>query len=231
MDLWRFALNAPKEFHTMEQFVTGSGYNPSIDGEIINFQYLSNDIDYGYGVEFEDRTIFVFRGTRKTFESWIKNFDVYPLREDLLKKGPWGDGTIHDGFYSGWSAFKDMVNNMAGSKPIFCTGHSRGGALCTLCARHIAKNLKKTCSNIAFAAPMQGTNNYRDEFNLLPIDSTLIVNGYDIVPTLPPQKLGFRSVGKTIQLKQPFWHKWLCRTKDHYPSEYDKALTKFFNQK
>ena len=206
---------------------------------VLNFTPMNNKDDYGFIAEFSDKILFAFRGTKGKLEPWIQNFDPYPLKDDgkvayikdTLKGGLWGDGMIHDGFYTAWSFFKDPVTQylkaMNEKKDIYCTGHSRGGALSTLCSRHIAKNLGMPCSCISYGAPSQGIAAYRDQYNLLPIYHTRVVNGYDIVPNLPPYDLGFRHVGILMNLSQPAWHKWFHRIRDHFYTSYTKAIKKY----
>jgi len=229
-DMWRYAVVATKEPTKLD---------PAKYGETINFIPMNNKDDYGFIAEFKDRIIICFRGTKGKLEPWIQNFDPYPLKDDEkrayletnLKKGIWGDGIIHDGFYTAWSYFKDTITNFIKdadkTKPILCTGHSRGGALTTLCSRHITKNMGISCSCISYGAPAQGISRYRDEYSILPIYSTRVVNGYDIVPTLPPYDLGFRQVGNLLELHQPLWHKWFHRIRDHFYSNYTKAIKKY----
>lgn len=218
-DIWKFAYIAYQEprANTDSAFLFKSIFTP-----------MNNNLDYGYIAEFEDRIIIAFRGTKGKFESWFTNFE---FEKDSLPDGK----NIHQGFYDGWSAFKDTISNYikinGDNKKIYITGHSRGGALCSLCARHIAKNLKMPCCNLAFAPPKQGNKEYRDEFNLLPIDSTNIINGYDIVPNVPFYDLGFRDVGKTLHLSQPWWHKWFHEIRDHYPENYTKAIFNYSKEK
>jgi predicted lipase len=230
-DLWRYAKLATSEPQNKDEFIS---LNSDLSDNLIEFIPMENFLDYGYIAEYENRIVFCYRGTKGKIQAWLSDFDAYPLQYDgspVLQSGRWGEGCIHDGFYTGWSYFKPIITDYVKvlkknkiKKELLCTGHSRGGALSTLCARHIAKNLKLSCSNISFGAPAQGTKQYRDEYNKLPIDSTYVINGYDIVPTMPPKQFGFRHVGKPFLLSQPIWHKWFCKISDHYYSSYEKKI-------
>jgi len=206
------------------------------------FYFFRNKVDFAYFAIYQDHIVISFEGT-KNIKGWISNFDPYPLNGDeynkkYLKNGRWGRGTIHDGFYTSWSFFKPCINKIietyhldSKDKLIFISGHSRGGALAELCSRHLAKNLKIENSCITFAAPACGTKKYRDQFRLLPINGTRIINGWDIVPDLPPKSFGFRhGCSNKIWIKKIFWKKWMpwLRIKDHYLSSYDKAIKKRF---
>jgi predicted lipase len=197
------------------------------------FIVMDNGTDYGYYAEYEDYSVISFAGTKglekpNGTRTWISNFDAYPLRElpeditedrkriiistfGLVKDGPWGKGTIHDGFYTGWLFFKNLVNACINkNKAIFCTGHSRGGALAVLCGRHIAKNIHDIpapISVLSFGNPSVGIKEFRDEYEHLGLFTTRITHGVDIVPTMPPYALGFRHVGNHVYLDCPAWQK------------------------
>lgn len=241
-DMWKFA-EAAKHEPTGTELLFKNAI----------FTVFKNDMDYMYIAEFNDRIIMSFRGSQYNLKAWINDFDTYPLKDDLLKKGPWGDGIIHDGFYTAWSRFKqrvdvylkeylkrtridvsvDDINKIRKfdfgryiDKPIFCTAHSRGAALVTLCSRHLAKNCGISNSCISFGSPAQGIKEYRDQYNKLPIDHTRVVNGYDIVPKFPPRALDFRHVGKLFWMKQPWWHWLFCKIYDHFYSSYERKIDK-----
>jgi predicted lipase len=238
---------------------------PLLEGSI--YTRLKNDTDFGFIAEFEDRVIIAFRGsTGGTLKTWLSNFDPYPLRKDkpisrvhdfvhtmkkikkeevedslraegILKNGPWGKGTIHDGFYTAWLFFKktigDYVKKVKRDKPILITGHSRGGSLAELCARHIAKNMGRPCSCVQTGAPAVGIRAYRDEYNLLPIHHTLVVVDTDPVPELPPHALGFRHVGSYLHIESgKFWRlyylSYILRFTNHVPKHYWKAIKRHF---
>ncbi len=231
-DLWRYACLAKSEPKTEKTNTLLCDSNVFIP--------MSNDTDYGYIAEFEDRVIISFRGTRGELKPWIENFDPYPLQCDLeknmylstiLKQGSWGKGIIHDGFYNAWLFFKpvidDYLKQMPTYKKIRITGHSRGGALCTLCSRHLAKNrgLRSTC--ISFGAPAQGVFEYAKELNSLSFQHIRVTHGYDIVPSLPPESLGFMHGGLHNWLPEPKIHKWFNKIRDHFYSSYTTGLIQY----
>ncbi|MBN1604716.1 MAG: lipase family protein [Chitinispirillaceae bacterium] len=200
---------------------------------------MENSLDFGYYAEYDNRIIICFQGTKNP-AAWVSDFDVYPLRSDYhISDGYWGKGTICDGFYTGWSAFKPVITSLIrnsdpiknkegkwGYKPIFNAGHSRGGTLSILSARHIAKNLNIPCSCVASGSPAPGNKELRDEIDGLPINLTRVVKGYDIVTTLPPKSFGFRQPGKLLWLpakKITRVFKFI-RIKHHFYSEYTKSL-------
>lgn len=206
------------------------------------FIYLRNNIDYAYVAIYKDHVVICFQGTGRNVRAWISNFDAYPLKKDAyrgtyLKDGPWGKGCIHDGFYTGWSFFKPAIDKLLKSynidpqkTPIFITGHSRGGALGELCARHLAKNRGIPCSIITFGSPAPGTKVYRDQFRLLPINGTWVRNKWDIVTFMPPPAFGFKhGCANRVWLNRKRKISKLIpgsRIRAHYYTSYDKQVMK-----
>jgi predicted lipase len=194
--------------------------NDNINGPGIT--KLKRDNDFGYAKEEGDLLTFCFAGSND-FKDWMENIQFFKLTEG---------NTIHKGFYDAWSSFKEEVGKIAtdfltrrAKGKILVVGHSRGGAMAILCARHLAKNLKYANTLVTFGAPMLGDETYHNEFETLPIEATCLQNGWDIVCSLPPEKFGFFRVGKQFYLKQLFWHllPWM-RVSDHL--EYKKILEK-----
>lgn len=200
---------------------------------------MVHELDEGYVAIYKDKVIVAFKGT-KNIKAWLSNVDTYPLDGDSklsilgqLKHGPWGKGTIHDGFYEGWMQFKDEIDKIVVpeakvGKAVFVTGHSRGGSMATLCARHLAKNrgIKSTC--ITFGAPTVGTVEYAFEANnILKLNLTNVIHGYEFTQYVPPDELGFAYAGKMVMLPEPGWHKLFCKIRDHFPSTTTKALIKY----
>jgi len=234
-----------------------SGSEP-IFSDAINFIHIVTEMDYAYFAEFEDMVVVGVRGTDtkekgvRGIKTWLSNIDAYPLREledavksgrspeevlrqaGLIKDGEWGKGTIHDGFYTMWKRFKPQLDSLiksvrVNSKPVLSTGHSRGGPMAELFARHIVKNVgwdRSMVSCVTFGAPAAGTKDYREEFRNIGIRAINVVNGYDMVPTLPPRLLGFRHGSYRKWMSQPSWHKILMRIRDHLPENYTKRISK-----
>lgn len=208
LDTFRFADIAYKAPKGTEPIFNGATFTPLVKGD-----------DFGFIAEYDKRIVIAFRGTNSSLELWLENFDPYPLKDDQ---------TIHDGFYDGWIQFKGDIDAkvVPVQKSILVTGHSRGAALATLCARHLAKNRGRQCSSITYGSPRVGNKVYRDQYNALPINTTRVVNGYDFAEEMPPHILGFRHVGNRYWLGQPRWHRIFRRIRDHLPKNYMEALEK-----
>jgi len=183
------------------------------------FRVIDSVNDYCYIAEFDEYTVVCFRGTDGDIGAWVNNFDVIKLER----------GKFHNGFYDSYKLMEKEIEMCLKrtdlTKKLYVVGHSRGGALACMCSYWLIKRaVKKELCCFAYGMPAQGNKEYRNEFNLMPIDCTCVVNGYDMVPNLPPKQLGFRHVGKTYWLSQPIWHKLFCKIKDHLPKSYSERL-------
>jgi Lipase (class 3) len=216
-DIWRYANLAYDE---------PVDSNSSILLKDSTFTRMKNDTDFFFIADFPrdpERVIISFRGTPGKPKPWISNLDFKAVRDI-------DGGTVHEGFYLGWNSFEQTINDYVQTVhptvPIFCTGHSRGAALSTLCAFHLVKKFPfHKISNINFGCPKVGKADFRDSYNYLPIYTSRVVNGYDLVPSLPLWDMGFRDLCPSIDLYEPFWHNWIFKIHDHIT--YDKAVKRY----
>jgi hypothetical protein len=254
-DTWRYAEAASHSFPEtppLDKF-------PEFESAI--YTAMSNDEDFAYIAEFNDRLIFCFQGT-KDLKAWIGDFDAYPLQDPNPKKylvytnDPNRPGYIHCDFYKSWLKFKDpfqqYLQKFAQDKtkqsadrkdrlgeiwidnklpPVYYIGHSRGGALNQLAARDAAKNLGIPCSCFSFGAPRVGTKQYREEMDGLPINFTNIHHGSEFTQYLPPEWAGFRHAGKALQLEEPWWHVLFDKIKDHFYSTTTDSIARYSKSK
>jgi len=227
VDMWRYAesSNHAKEFESYD-FLKDKKITKCIHEEC--FSFVSEE---------ENRIVFVFAGTQGNLKSWLLDFLALPISDETTKHTKTKElGTIHSGFYSIWEKSKTMVDEIisrAGTKQIFVTGMSQGGAVATLCARHLVKNRNVNKTNltlVSFGAPAQGLKEYASQINELISTHFRVVDGYDIVPTMPPIKLGFVHGGSFIWLSAPWWHKFIYKVKAHFYSSYTKGLMKKFTK-
>ena len=178
----------------------------------------THDNDYMCISQRSGRVIIAFKGS-DDIQDWISNMIT-------------GIGdTEHKGFQESFNKFIPELNQYLADAPgleIVVTGHSRGAALATQCAEFIADTLSLPCSCLAFASPRVGTKTFRNHYNKLPIDHTVIRNGWDIVTYLPTEILGYRHVGKSVRLKRPWYRKYsmTMRSLDHKSEAYDKSINK-----
>jgi hypothetical protein len=143
-----------------------------------------------------DGVILAFRGTlppdspnhEQTFEDWLKDADA------VLVSQPNIQGKVHTGFWEAldalWPALLAEVERQraaAPGKPLYITGHSKGGAMADLAAARLAlAGIPNTVCTFAAAHP--GNADFARFFDgLQAIESaTRYEYADDIVPHLPP---------------------------------------------
>ncbi len=140
-------------------------------------------------------SILVFRGSQN-FQDWLANLNALPVACPGL-----GKGQVHQGFRDslmvGWREIAEALDQE--TAPLFYTGHSLGGALAVLAAAHRPPRALYT-----FGAPKVGDQFFCRALQAVP--HYRLVNGHDIVPSLPPDYsgLGFiHSVAPLRLVKQP----------------------------
>lgn len=145
--------------------------------------FFAIENDYMDVYQWQGKIFFILRGS-DDLEDWIDNCGFMETFKESAS-----------GFYA---IVKIAIAN---HRDIYFTGHSRGGALATFLAEYCAYLLQKPCSCITFGSPRPERKKFRDHYNKLPIDHTNIFIKGDIIATsLTHYALGFRHVGKCIEL-------------------------------
>jgi hypothetical protein len=149
-----------------------------------------------------DEFLVSIRGTQ-TPEEWAKNFTAVP--------NPWsevpGFGFVHLGFEQLWrrvrgSVFQGLRNAPKGAR-ITIVGHSLGGAMATLGAADIKRNLGRDVNVDLWTVgcPRVGFMRFRNNFNNLIPKNFRVVNQGDVVPHVPSVLQFFAHVGKEIDVR------------------------------
>jgi triacylglycerol lipase len=160
----------------------------------------------GYGfvarVKKTNQFIVSIRGTQ-TPEEWVRNFTAVP--------NPWseipGFGFVHLGFEQMWRRVRASVLHGLRQVPagarITLVGHSLGGAMATLGAADIKRNLGKDVrvDLWTIGCPRIGLVRFRNNFNSLIPDSVRVVNQGDVVPHVPSLLQLFAHVGKEVDVR------------------------------
>jgi len=142
-------------------------------------------------------TIAAFAGTDPAaLSNWVTNFNLGQRTRD-----------IHRGFEDAFAAVWDDVATALKSNalPLFITGHSLGGALAVIAAARLHRELKIDATAIyTFGAPRVGSAAFANTYNGCGLGERTyrLIHGLDIVPTLPPSRLGFRHAGRMIVCKR-----------------------------
>ncbi|NJL57574.1 lipase family protein [bacterium] len=142
--------------------------------------------------------IIAFCGS-ESLPDWLTNFDCV---NDL---GPFPESSVHEGFQD--SLFPVLlqiasclrISNLQGTKKLWLTGHSLGGALAVLLAAMFAVEKIPICGVYTYGAPRLGNLSFAKSYDECLGDITYrLVNEGDLVPHLPPEFLGFLHCGKAI---------------------------------
>ncbi len=167
-----------------------------------------------------------FRGTEQKIKDFATDLEMgtQPMKGDRM--------CVHEGFQSAidsvWEEIAESLSRL--TCPVFYTGHSLGAALATLAAGRRAPNAVYT-----FGSPMVGNEEFVRSLDATPIHR--VVDGDDIIATLPPEALGFRHAGNVYRLPEPPSSKalfpsrilpWLCSPPkpfaDHAPINYLRGI-------
>lgn len=146
------------------------------------------------------KIIVSFRGTRG-LPAWKENFDAIDRKE--FEKH---EARVHEGFWEGFIALREAIWRhirqwVSSGYTVEFTGHSRGGALCTIASWRLWVELEIESKCIPFAAPRQGGKRYAaiiedtDEIDILNVRTK-----YDIVTRVPPVALGYTHIGPSLVL-------------------------------
>jgi hypothetical protein len=133
----------------------------------------------------------VFRGT----EGFLDVIENLRTISEPLPGG--GTARVHTGFEDQYLSVRADVERALEhvSDPLFITGHSLGAALATLAAagrkvQGVYTFGSPRVGNQAFVDSLKGTNIFR------------VVDDQDVVPTLPPEGLGFVHAGELHHLTE-----------------------------
>jgi triacylglycerol lipase len=166
------------------------------------FDFFDNADTQGFVAESGDAIIVAFRGTQP-------NRPMDWFVDAQATRGQWDHnvGEVHDGFYKAlrkvWGVTlangevlpRRLVNR--GSKTIWITGHSLGGALAELCAAQAMFVSRIPVQGVyTFGQPRVGDKNFAAAVNeKLGSGIYRFVNDRDIVPRVPLFTMGFCHYG------------------------------------
>jgi triacylglycerol lipase len=142
-------------------------------------------------------TIVAFAGSDPLkVEDWITDFNVQRSTEDLHRG-------FQDAVATVWPAISPVIaNRPVPENPLFCTGHSLGGALAIIAAGRAMSELNVEATAVyTFGSPRTGGAAFFDGYTPRLGDATFrLVHGTDIVATVPtPSPADFRHVGRSMQ--------------------------------
>ena len=154
-----------------------------------------DDIDACLVGESTDSVIVAFRGTLPpSWQSWPSVLDWL---QDLLcepESRPDVPGKVHTGFYDATSAIIADVAatvrslNPTGTKPVYVTGHSLGGAMASIAAwiMRAQPHAITTAQVVTFASPKPGDGAFKSAYEKVFANHVRYESYDDLVPLLAP---------------------------------------------
>ena len=156
--------------------------------------------DGGFVAESTNEIVIALQGTNDVVD-WIKNLQ--------FEKSSFLRSKVHRGFLKGMRSIKNSVQASLDeisdwkTKRIFVTGHSRGGAIGILLAKHLnhafGSELSHVISVYCFGCPRVGVSEFFDSWEL-GNTTFLYINEADPIPSVPPQLDGFVHVAEQLVL-------------------------------
>lgn len=181
-------------------------YYPKLNNHILHNNPACEIVEHYAGSDYcfvsyeQERVIFSFAPS-DDIKDWVNDFKS-GNKNELNENG------VHKGFNKSFEQFKQFITNnlnTVGTRDIFFTGHSRGGALAQLGAM-LSGELGKPTHCITSGSPRVFNKKMRDHFALLPIYCTNIINVHDVVPMLPPKVMGYYRTRSWKVLKPKWWY-------------------------
>nr|VFJ92081.1 MAG: Lipase (class 3) [Candidatus Kentron sp. LFY] len=186
-----------KQSGTISSIVEGWGYKFAGFKSVVK----KPDIDTQCFVMFDnDNIVVVFRGS-EDLKDWLANFQA------VYDPGPFRETKAHEGFQDALFPSVMSLTNLIDSagpanKRIWVTGHSLGGAQCSLYAGMLIEHGYKVYGIYTYASPRPGNGVFEEKLNSRVIGPHYrVVNTGDVVPHLPPEPF-FSHPGKRIILKE-----------------------------
>lgn len=151
--------------------------------------------------ETKKRISIIFRGS-ESIKDWY--YDLYIFKQKLDT-----GARVHKGFYTqltkndNYSKLVGEIRSQLEQTPdysIYVSGHSLGGALCTLFGYLLAHEIENHVTVVSFASPRIGDTVWKNTFtNKENLKHIRVTNDHDIVTSAP--LINYKHVGDVIHLK------------------------------
>ena len=162
--------------------------------------YLQTGKSANYATEIKDDVLYLYFEKSDGENDWRINFDFPAVPYRRMGKTVW---FAHRGFLGVWKEIEEKVKDDIFNKKIKginCVGYSHGAAVAVLCyeyARFNRPDLRKDIYGYGFGCP-------RVIWGEIPDDRwqnfTVIRNIDDAVTHLPPTVLGYKHIGKMLEI-------------------------------
>ena len=167
-------------------------------GEFTLLATYDQDGSQAFLARADDFAVVAFRGT-DSYRDWKTNL----MSEAVLVETRLGSVEIHKGFMKaydriGEQVLEDVNRLVPDTKGLYLTGHSLGGAMAQIASTRLERDNLAAC--YTFGAPRVGDHAF-DRLVVCP--HYRIVNGWDLVTTLPPPILTpYQHAGDTRRLSR-----------------------------
>ena len=162
--------------------------------------YLQTGKSANYATEIKDDVLYLYFEKSDGENDWRINFDFPAVPYRRMGKTVW---FAHRGFLGVWKEIEEKVKDDIFNKKIkgiICVGYSHGAAIAVLCyeyARFNRPDLREDIYGYGFGCP-------RVIWGEIPDDRwqnfTVIRNIDDAVTHLPPTVLGYKHIGKMLEI-------------------------------
>ncbi len=162
--------------------------------------------------------ILSFPGSEQ-IKDWIEDGEFVKVKREGL-------GWIHNGFADTWDGLKnELIPKLDRTKPLYITGHSLGGAVATVASLALYNRGFKIDGLFTFGSPRVGNSEWKSNFEKSGIIYNRVMNGDDIVTTIP--KLFYYHVGEEVRINKRGFFSWFHdKFTDHKMENYLESLDK-----
>ena len=163
--------------------------------------YLDTEADGSFAAVRDGDLLYLFFEKSNGIEDWINNLSYHAVSRGRIDDG-W---FCHEGFLEVFESILPHIEGLIKSatvRKIIAVGYSHGAALALLCHEYIWYNrpdIRAACESFGFGCPrvIWGTvpregERWRNFY--------IVRNTGDIVTHLPPRALGYRHVGRLIEI-------------------------------
>ncbi len=169
----------------------------------LHTSYLHSPDGGDYATERIGSTLYIYLEHSDGDEDWKTNMDFPARSYQRMGKTAW---RAHRGFLKVWKSMEPYLADAiadASVQKIVTVGYSHGAALAVLCHEYIwfhRSDLRDVIESYGFGCPRVIWGKQRSDLQKRWENFTVIRNFDDIVTHVPPVFLGYRHVGKMLEI-------------------------------
>ena len=169
----------------------------------VNLPYLKSGKSGNYAIKKRKDALYLFFEGSNSQTDWKNNFDFPARAYKRMGKTIW---RCHRGFLNAWKEIEPSIKNEILNplnKKIVISGDSHGGGIAMLCHEYVwyhRHDLRDSLEGYGFGAPRVFWGKLPNKLERRWENFTVIRNKEDIITHLPPVLLGYRHVGKILEI-------------------------------